>query len=96
MRVQVTQKHIDEGQASHCERCPIALAMLEQYPVGKGRTWYVDGEAAFTGGNHQWLPLIAQDFIHEFDENGGDAVGPFDFDTLDYDPRAVDFNAVSH
>ncbi len=32
MKIQVTKKHIEKGKAKDCERCPIALAILEQVP----------------------------------------------------------------
>lgn len=66
--VNVTQKHIDEGQRMRCTSCPIALALNEQHP--RPGVWSVNGLVAAVRGN-SWesyaLPLLALDFICSFD-----------------------------
>ena len=82
MRVNVTQKDIDEGvRRSSCE-CPIALALkrVTQAPyITVGHSYARWGAAMRDPGvKYGWFPSTASQFVADFDNDG---VGkPFSFE----------------
>lgn len=81
IKIEVTQKHIDNGKSEDCYSCPIALAVSEHLHE------YV--EAHVMHGSVSFLPITGRDtvtklpfevrdFINEFDEGG--EVEPFSFE----------------
>jgi len=72
MLIRVTVKHIRQGRARDCERCPIALAALEAGLGGRVETsakticWWTD---KVRDGNKQSasLPRSARRFVQTFD-----------------------------
>lgn len=82
MKITVTKKHIDAGIRNDCERCPIALAILESVPDSASPT--VDhSEISFLKDNrftlvHSDTPRSAEEFIERFDN--GLPVQPFTFE----------------
>ena len=83
--ISVRAKHIAKGKRQDCERCPIALAILDAIPGIDGIAVGPD-EIAISSGELR-LPFSAPDevlnFVWAFDQDGADAVAPFSFD-LDY------------
>jgi hypothetical protein len=83
VEISVTADHIARGEQRNCERCPIALALLEAVPyaplieVNAGHA-----DIHHLGAEHEGMPCMlpdeALDFIQGFDE-GADWVGPFTF-----------------
>lgn len=78
-KINVTQKHIDNGCRHKCGSCPIALAIKDVVPyfydirvgtmaVSLDSSW----EEFFE------LPAYAKEFVHSFDS--GDKVIPFSFE----------------
>lgn len=84
MIIQVKPKHIKAGVAVDCERCPIALAIMEQVPnitqaqvSGEGVTLYDENYEVL----HEFdLPRNATEFVWKFDEN--EPVKPFFFELV--------------
>lgn len=74
MKIQVTQKHINEGKRGECFNCPIALALLE----ATGQQWDVSFHMACSWHYNLNLPEIAQEFIGRFDYEK--TVKPFEFE----------------
>jgi len=76
MRIVVTQKHIDAGMRKDCERCPVALALIDAhvsfYGISSTRVH------SFKEPRILELPDVATAFIHRFDD--GEAVEPFEFE----------------
>lgn len=69
LKVQVTQHHIDFGVESNCEKCPVALALVEAVPMDVPIS--VEPELAVIGSAMVDLPRHVTDFIEHFD-NGRD------------------------
>lgn len=79
--VRVTAEHIEQGVARNCERCPVALAVIDALDLTShdaveadcgyvniyrpGETWHAD------------MPPNAWTFVDDFD--GGRPVGPISF-----------------
>jgi hypothetical protein len=94
MIIKVEQRHIDKGVRSNCEACPIALAVLEQYPDAHAVTVDDDIVAGIDEFDAEHcvrfhMSTAALDFMCDFDE--GRAVKPFEFELdeskrRDYDP----------
>jgi len=82
LMLNVQQKHIDNGIAESCNKCPIALAVEEKYPLFND----IEVESSMIAVNFQnaeymyTLPLVAQQFIKSFD--CGTEVEPFFFTTV--------------
>lgn len=77
--IDVTQEHIDYGEAGNSESCPIALMLKEQ----GYKDVSVGDECMFQYEGIEWwapLPNIAINFIKEFDD--GNKVEPFSFEIL--------------
>ena len=83
LHVEVTAEDIAAGEKGHCQRCPIALAMLRCPNVFS----VVVGEeiSVQTYDQDQWTepyvaecPSVASKFVGDFDS--GDKVEPFSFD----------------
>ena len=75
MRIQVTQKHIDEGMENDCFRCPVALAFLDAgffRPDVHGNCVWLVGVGSFD------LSDTVETWIQDFDE--GYPVQPFAFE----------------
>jgi hypothetical protein len=87
--VVVTTEHIERGEPENCERCPVALAIMDALPAA-GVPSVGPSEVAFRVADDMWtdvhLPPEVSDFIESFD-GGATDIGPFSFD-LDY-PAAV-------
>lgn len=79
MIVNVKQEHIDDGEREDIERCPIALALREQ----TGDCWTVGPQGCEIEDADIFLrlPLIAQQFVKDFDT--GNSVTPFSFELKD-------------
>lgn len=82
MRIRVTQKHIQDGEAGETGRCPIALALSEAGmfcpSVGSfGIYLNSEGKIGDDRERHVFLPREAQDFVENFDDGSG--VDPFEF-----------------
>lgn len=86
MKVNVTQKHIDDGVPSH-KHCPIALAIRETHlPVDCGvdvkascvEFITLDGEWVSSAEARYRLPQKAQRFVSDFDKSK--RVYPFKFE----------------
>ena len=76
MIVQVTQRHIQRGQPSNPERCPVALALREMgySRVSAGDTIYLSkGDQTF----RYYTPKIVEEWMDTFDQNM--LVEPFAF-----------------
>ena len=79
----VTQEHIDQGQAGKCDRCPIALALLDwgcdEVDVSSDKVEVRIGLYSYIGEPADKIML----FIGMFDDGGyADVVRPGTF-TLD-------------
>lgn len=82
LRVEVKQEHIFHGRRGNCARCPIALALQEQFAVIRDRVavmnqWlgvYCPSQVGF----RYRLPPGATAFIEDFDD--GVPVHPFTFE----------------
>ena len=79
MKIEVTQKDIDEGVQGECQLCPIALAFKR-----KTKLKHVDVSGKYIvlyrrkSNNLHELPKEAQTFIKRFD--GEKTVKPFSFE----------------
>lgn len=77
MTINVTQAHIDAGKSANCEKCPIALAFLDEgyTNVSVGcKTVYASKDGNMSFG---YLPTEAMNFIKDFDH--GYKCAPFSF-----------------
>ena len=70
--IEVTSKHIEDGQAGSCTLCPIALALIEEYKTHDIKvqndgdaSLFVDKELLEIDSTQQ---SDVQDFIELFDE----------------------------
>lgn len=79
MLINVTKFHIAKGDVD-CERCPIALALLEHEGI---RSAYIDYTDTKINGESVSLPDEAKLFMDRFDDDW--EVRPFSFE-LDYTP----------
>lgn len=77
IKVNVTQEHIDKGDCGDTSNCPIALAIIDQYP--KSGQVMVLSYLVYCLSNYYVLPEIAQDFIDVFDHTRSQAK-PFSFE----------------
>jgi len=75
----VTQEHIDRGQRADCDRCPIALAVLDALGNPEGSSFIqVSLWNVFAGRDTVFrLPGAAREFISDFDNRRN--VRPFRF-----------------
>lgn len=75
MKISVEQKHINQGEQEHCERCPIALAIFDSVEA-----CFVSVESFFVHIDSESfdLPDNAIDFIESYDD--GEPVSPFEFE----------------
>ncbi len=91
MKIQVTQEDIDRGEPAEAKCCPIALALSrtlngvsvwveKEYIVVNPDCHYIAERVPTERNRAVTLPPEAQYFIAEFDDNGPDDVGPFEFD----------------
>ena len=78
MRIQVTQKHIDEGKKDHCFLCPVALALRD---AGFGRPEVTVNRLYLLGAGCFALPDAAKTWIQDFDY--GEPVQPFAFEVVE-------------
>ena len=71
MKIQVTKEDIKKGEQGSCEWCPVALAIQRTYGKDKLVTVDVDSMGIWQDNReqHYQLPLIARDFIHDFDNS---------------------------
>ena len=82
VRISVTQEDIDAGEQFLCNACPIARAIVRQFPEA---AWVdADGTSILMGLRRGSFlrgetPDEAHDFMCEFDEGGPSAVRPFTF-----------------
>ena len=65
IRIEVTQKHIDEGEKRDCFSCPIALALYESMPQ---KTPKVEGCWTRIGKRTVHNSPRTRAFISDFDE----------------------------
>lgn len=91
--IRVNPEHIDAGEPDNCEKCPIALAVLEQF--GDKLAWIEVSEAEIslhTPGTEYAAdpPAEAVEFITRFDNC--DPVQPFEF-TVEW--RAFDYDDLT-
>lgn len=79
LRINVTQTHIDYGEAVDCELCPIALAIQDAFiDLGVTERIRVTVDSAWMKDGREFqLPREAQIFIMDFDQ--GNPVEPFNF-----------------
>jgi hypothetical protein len=80
--VRVSQDHINRGISGNCERCPVALALLEAFPEAKSVGVDADLIEIYYQGtvdsDEFGTPEAAAVFISNFDDN---IVGePFEFE----------------
>ena len=83
MRIQVTQKHIDEGERCDCIRCPVALAINECLPRGLYSVLNVWTAQILHRGKPMMsvvcdLPARVESVTSDFDS--GRPVSPFSFE----------------
>lgn len=83
MRLEITQKDINEGNPNHVGSCPIALALMRCCP---GRYWIVNPHQAYSDTLRFILPEDAYLFIREFDSDR--PVEPATFELTEV-PRAT-------
>jgi hypothetical protein len=81
--ISVTADHIRDGEPQNVDECPIALALLEQWPGGL-RGVHVDTNAIYAwpgaGGELEAKPPAgAVEFINAYDNGDPDYVAPFTF-----------------
>lgn len=78
MRIEVTQRDIDNGVRDHCDKCAVALAIRR----ATGQDWQVAGPYAVLadGGyfRESVLPQVVAQFVRDFDNEL--AVHPFSFE----------------
>jgi hypothetical protein len=89
--INVTADHITRGVREDCERCPVALAIIDVFPdlayvsVGsEALSLQRRGDDTRTDLD---VPCDVLNFVWDFDDNTG-PVQPFSFD-LDYPAEAV-------
>lgn len=97
IRVNVTQRDIDEGEAKDCQQCPIARALwrvakrrgAQKVQIGRG-TWDVEF-TDYTKDVWGYLPDAAKAFVNAFDL--GKTVQPrsFTLTSVDTDEEPVVF-----
>lgn len=79
--VSVTQEHIDHGERMRCNRCPVALAIMDAIPdVSNANVDTLGWAALHYGGSHfagMALPPEVTDFVLAFDARR--PVSPFTF-----------------
>lgn len=78
--IRVTGQHIIDGKVEDCQKCPIALALLEQANMPGARAEVSESELnlyAPDGTYSAVTPQAAREFILAFDECRG--VRPFEF-----------------
>lgn len=87
IKIKVEPKHIADGKAGSCTKCPIALAIrdLGLFPAGASvaedhRPWveYVNAEGKMM---RRCLPETAMKFVRDFDE--GSMASPVEFELGD-------------
>lgn len=81
--IKVEQRHIDAGKRAECDKCPVALALLDTIPEAdvahvEPPNVYVelDGGGALTGN----LPREAELWINDYDEQDDGYPTPFEFE----------------
>ena len=87
MKIQVTKEDIEKGERGSCEWCPVALAIQRTYDLKNGKDKMVTVDDSTVGiwqdsvEKQYQLPLIARDFIHDFDNDRrvAEGLGPFSF-----------------
>jgi hypothetical protein len=79
--ITVTAGHIAKGEAGECERCPVALAILDAFPDPVYVSVGLDNIIVGPPGTVIDAPLEVRAFIEVFDSTGDGE--PFTF-TLDY------------
>lgn len=84
--ISVEQRHINCGEAADCERCPVALAIIEQVDMGvsvhvgeDAIDFYAPRRGEFESKES---PSAVANFIACFDGGGPECAHPFSF-TLD-------------
>jgi hypothetical protein len=83
MIINVTQEHIDKGEAGRCSKCPIALAIQEQTKyVGArvDRIKFYKSEIDLLLRLGKELPVEAVEFILWFDSRMLHRIKPFSFE----------------
>lgn len=86
--ISVTQEDIDKGVRISCAYCPISLATRRTFP-GATQVMTLTNSISFVliGEYHNYeLPIEAQEFTCDFDEDG--PVAPFQF-TIPFQVKAV-------
>lgn len=78
MRIEVTQKHIDNGRACSSRHCAVALAIQEA--LGDYDSVSVRTQKAEISDRQIHLPAVVINFIERFDIHGKGSVQPFAFD----------------
>ena len=81
MKIRVTRKHIKDGIRQHNCACPIALAVRETLKRDDVRVanWRIAIGDGWTD-----LPVVAVDFISDFDSGlGRRHLQPFEFELMD-------------
>ena len=80
LTINVTQDHIDKGDMSNCDTCPIALAIMDTGAALASVGSYTAEAAFFTPESEQVtfdLPPFARAWLGKFDQ--GTPVQPFTF-----------------
>ena len=83
MRIKVTAEHIANGVQADYQKCPIALAIVEQ--LGACELWVGCQSGHYRVDNlYQpfFLPDSAAVFVECFDRGGARAVEPFEFELV--------------
>ena len=65
LHINVTQDHIDNGVKDNCKQCPVALAIIEQYPDSKMVKVFPDYIKIDT--NYYNVQESLSDFVFDFD-----------------------------
>lgn len=69
--INVTQEHIDQGEEGSCDKCPVALALLEQVPDIREVAVTEESIDLWIGENANFLNIKTPDsvalFIDMFD-----------------------------
>jgi hypothetical protein len=83
VKIQVTQKHIDEGQPRRCSECPVSMAIQEKV-IGQVQSlnkiitlWHPDG---ITYHDINPVPASITEFIDIFDNWRKGTCLPFEFE----------------
>ena len=77
MKIQVTQREIDDGEPGNAESCPVALAIMRTLDVDDVRVKYAE---IWIEGQKFEAPLKVCGFVENFDDEDGDIPEPFEFD----------------